>query len=69
VAQPYSATEPISTVSLFEIDACSVALGIFAAQNNRLKRNAGLALDQAADQDSSSSHLCQFRLATHTPPV
>lgn len=46
---------PTSTAHLFEIDAREMALGIFAAQNNRLKRDTRLPSDQGAGHDFTPS--------------
>lgn len=61
MVQPYGVTQPISTVSLFEIHARRMALGSFAAQNRYLKRESRLPLDQAAYHDFTKSRLRRFR--------
>lgn len=73
VVQPYGVTRPISTASLFEIDARGMALGSFAAQNRYLKRVCRLPLDQAAYHDFSDSRLRLVEVfvpyAARSPPV
>lgn len=53
---------PPSTAHLFEIDAREMALGIFAAQNNRLKRDTRLPSDQVAGRDFTPSRAGPFKL-------